>query len=174
MIQEDIRVRSLYLFLASSRVVEEVKDHLAATFTAQSLSARLQLDRVLRRELGMLFRYWITRQIWNLLEAREEDAKTLNVAILRLFTEGFRLPRDGSGLRYAELSTPVEEVQELMHRLTNALEMTHQPMLEALQAGILPWRDAIMRHTDDALELPLEELTVKVKEWAEQTPNTHT
>ena len=174
MTQEDVRVRSLYLFLASSRAVEECKDHLAATFPAQPLSARLQLDRAIRRELGMLFRYWITRQVWDLLEEHEEDAKALNVALLRLFTEGFRLPRDGSGLRYAELSTPAEEVQELMHRMTSALEMTHQPMLEALQEGILSWRDAVARHTNDALELPLEELTVKVKEWAEHMPNTRT
>jgi len=174
MTQEDVRVRSVYLFLASSRAVEEFKDHLAATFPAQPLSARLQLDRAIRRELGMLFRYWITRQVWDLLEEHEEDAKALNVAILRLFTEGFRLPRDGSGLRYAELSTPAEEAQELMRRMTSALEMAHQPMLEALQEGILSWRDAVARHTNDALELPLEELTMKVKEWAEHMPNTRT
>ncbi len=171
MTQEDIRVRSLYLLLVSSRAVEEFKNHLAATFPAQPLSARLQLDRAIWRELGMLFRYWITRQVWDLLEDHEEDAKALNVALLRLFTENFRLPRDGSGLRYAELSTPAEEVQELMQRLTNALEMTHQPMLEALQGGILSWRDAIARHTIEALQWPIEELAVKIKEWAEQIPD---
>src|SRR6185295_15941804 len=105
------------------------------------------IEKSLTRELGMLFRYWITRQIWERLEAREEDAKQLNLAVLRLFTNGFKLPKDGSGLRYAELSSPAEEVRELGHRITNALGMEHAPLLAELQGSILTWRQAIVQHT---------------------------
>ena len=170
MTQEDIRVRSIYLFLACSQAVEEAKNQLVATFSHPPLSSTILLDKLLRRELGLLFRYWATRKIWEQLESSEADAKNLNLAVLRLFVEGFNLPKDGSGLRYAELSTPAEEARELGHRVADALGTEYQPLLARLQGGIVSWRDAVLKHTIDALERPAEELTSKMKQWAEQAP----
>lgn len=164
--QEELRFRSLYLFLACSQAVEQFADRLLETLPAQPLSAQLQLRKLLKRELGLLFRYWTTRQIWQRWETREADAKQLNLALLRLFTDAFKLPKDGSGLRYAELSTLAEEVQELSHRITNALGMAHEPLLTELQSTILPWRDSVTKWTIDALEWPAEQLAPKVTEWA--------
>ena len=163
---EEIRLRSLYLFVTCSRTVDTAKGRLLATFPSQPRSSTVMLERSLTRELGILFRYWTTRQIWDRLEDAEEDAKHLNLALLRLFTEGFKLPKDGSGLRYAELSNPSEEVQELGQRITVALHMEHQPLLDELQAGILAWRDDINRWTKDALELPLGQISTAMKEWS--------
>ena len=163
---EEIRLRSLYLFVTCSRTVTTVKERLLATFPSPPLTANVMLDRSLTRELGILFRYWTTRQIWDHLEEAEEDAKQLNLALLRLFTEGLRLPKDGSGLRYAELSNPSEEVRELGQRIAAALGMEHQPLLEELQAGILAWRDEINRWTKEALELPIGQISTAIKEWS--------
>ena len=170
MTQEESRVRAVYLFLACSQAIEQFKDGLAAAFPPSLPAAKPLLEKSLRKELGMLFRYWATRQIWNRLESREEDAKDLNLAVLRLFTEGFKLPKDGSGLRYAELSTLAEETRELSHRITNALGFEHQPMLEELHVAILHWRNAVTTYTTEALDLPLTELASRVKQWAEREP----
>ncbi len=169
MTQEEIRIRSLYLFLACSQAVDEFKGKLEASFPELPLSSQLLLDKVLKRELGMLFRYWATRKIWDRLDAHEADAKALNVALLRLFTEGFRLPRDGSGLRYAELSTPSEEMQELRHRLTDALGMERPPLFDALLGGIGLWRDTVLGYTGEALERPINELLSQVQRWTAQS-----
>jgi hypothetical protein len=166
---EEIRLRSLYLFFTCSRTVNTVKERLLTTFPSQPLTANLMLDRSLTRELGILFRYWTTRQIWDHLEDAEEDAKNLNLALLRLFTDGFKLPKDGSGLRYAELSHPSEEVKELSQRITAALGMEYQPLLDELQAGILSWRDDINRCTKNALELPLGQISTAMKEWSAES-----
>ena len=170
MTEDEIRIRSLYLFLSCSHAVEQLKDRLVGTCTASPLSAAPTLDGALRRELAMLFRYWTTRQIWERLETREADAKLLNLALLRLFTNAFKLPRDGSGLRYAQLSTLVDEVRELGHRITNALGVEHPPLLAELQGSIVLWRDVVLQYTTEALERPVEQLAANVKEWSERTP----
>ncbi len=172
MSQEELRLRALYLFLACSQAVEQFAERLAATLPAQPLPAQVRLQQSLKRELGLLFRYWTTRQIWQRWDTREADAKQLNLALLRLFTDAFKLPKDGSGLRYAELSTLAEEVQELTHRITNALAMRHEPLLTELQSTILPWRDSVLKWTIDALEWPPEQLAPKVSEWAGRPPET--
>ena len=166
---EDIRLRSLYLFYACSRSVNACKDRLLTTFPDQPMTSTLVLDRSLIRELGILFRYWTTRQIWDQLEDAEADAKNLNLALLRLFTDGFKLPKDGSGLKYAELSSPSEEVRELGQRITAALGMEHQPLLDELNAGIVGWRDEVTRQTKEALELPISQISSLVKTWAESS-----
>ncbi len=170
MTEEETRIRSVYLFLACSQAIEQLKDRLVATFESSPLSSQLLLEKLLRRELGLLFRYWATRQIWERLEANEADAKSLNLALLRLFTDAFKLPKDGSGLRYAELSTLAQEAQELSHRLTNALGMAHRPLLTELQRAILPCRDAVTKYTVDALDLPVSQLIAGIKEWVGQSP----
>jgi len=103
---DEIRLRALYLFLACSQSIESLKDKVIKTLPKEPVSTQMMRDLVLKRELGMLFRYWTTRKIWERLEADEASAKGLNLALLRLFTQGFKLPMDGSGLHYAELSTP--------------------------------------------------------------------
>ena len=170
MTEDEIRIRSLYLFFACSQAVHQCKQQLTATFKDVPLSGNLLIDRTLTRELGMLFRYWITRQIWQQLDASEADAKQLNLAVLRLFTNGFRLPKDGSGLRYAELSSPAEEVRELGHRVTNALGMEHAPLLAEMQGSILVWRQAVTQRTTEALQQPVERLAASVKAWAASAP----
>ena len=169
MTPEEVRIRSLYLFLACSQAVEQLKERLASTFSSPPLSSKLLLDVQLRRELGLLFRYWATRKIWERLEHHESDAKALNLALLRLCTDGFKLFKDGSGLRYAELSTPSEEAHELSHRLTHAVGVEHQPMLAMVHSDFLGWRETVLAYTVDALERPLEALTASVTQWAQQT-----
>lgn len=166
---EEIRLRALYLFLSCARAVEQFTERLGATFPASPLSARLTLERSLRKELGLLFRYWATRQIWDRLDAREAEATQLNLSLLRLFTDGFKLPKDGSGLRYAELSTTSEEARELSQRVTHALGMAHEPLVAELQTSIVPWRDAVSQYTTEALELPLEQISAVVKAWAQRS-----
>lgn len=170
---EEIRVRSLYLFLACSQAIDQLNDRLIATLPSAPSSVKLLLDKSLKREFGLLFRYWATRQIWRRLEANETDAKALNLALLRLFFEGLRLPRDGSGMRYAELSTMNEETSELSQRITNAIGAEHHPLVKELEGAILPWRDAVFRYTVDALELPIDQLSSSIKAWAERPPETH-
>ena len=166
MTADEVRIRSSYLFLACSQAIEQFKDRLIAASSTAPASVVPLLERSLKRELGLLFRYWATRQIWERWEDRERDAKELNLALLRLFFDGLKLPKDGSGLRYAELSTLFDETVELSHRITNALGIEHGPLLKELQGAILPWRDAVVQYTTDALELPLDQLEAKIKEWS--------
>ena len=167
---EETRIRSVYLFLACARDLEAFAGRLAATVPTPAPLDRCALEPSLRKELGLLFRYWATRQIWERLEASESDATLLNLALLRLFTDGFKLPQDGSGIRYAELSTLAEDVHELSHRLTHALGMEYPPLLETLEGEILLRHEAVMKHTADALSLPLDQLASSVKGWAERAP----
>ncbi len=160
---EEIRIRSLYLFLACSQAIEQFKDRLVATVQSPPPLVKPLLDKSLKRELALLFRYWATRQIWERLDSNELNAKQLNLALLRLFVEGFRLPKDGSGMRYAEFSSVGEEARELSHRITNALGLEHPPLLKELEGAILPWRDAVITFTVDALELPLDQLSTSIK-----------
>ena len=168
MTQEEITVRSMYLFLACSQAIEQFAARLAATIPAPDPSLKPALDRSLKRELGLLFRYWVSQQIWERLDASEADAKNLNLALLRLFTEAFKLPRDGSGLRYAALSSMREEIQELSRRITDALGTADKALVMELEGAILPWRDAITKYTSDALETPLEPLSASVKALVER------
>jgi len=167
---EEIRIRSLYLFLACSQAVEQAAQRLMSLLPMAPAPSQRLTEQSVRRELGLLFRYWTTRRIWEQLGSSEADAKRLNLALLRLFIEGFKLPRDGSGLRYAELSTLAEEVTELGARLTNALGAVDQLVLTELAGGIAPWRDAVGRYTSEALERPTDELAANVRAWAGRLP----
>ncbi|MDP3774664.1 MAG: hypothetical protein Q8Q85_10400, partial [Gemmatimonadales bacterium] len=128
-------------------------------------SSRPAAEKLIRRELGLLFRYWTTREIWQALDADEAGAKAMNLALLRLFTDGFKLPRDGTGLRYAELSSAADEVKELAQRLSAALGPLPEAFTSELQSGILPWRDAVLQHTREALDLPLPRIQETVRAW---------
>jgi hypothetical protein len=169
MTDEEIKIRSVYLFLACSQAVEQLASALIAAEAGGSAPIKPSTEAGIRKELGLLFRYWTTRQIWERLEADEASAKKLNLSLLRLFTSAFRLPRDGSGLRYAELSTADDEVQELRRRLAGAVGTGRPRLFDALDASIISWRDAVSRYTLEALEHPLPQLTASVKEWAART-----
>ena len=162
---EEIRVRSLYLFMVCTRVLEEGTQRMMATMPPSILSLNPVLDKSVKKELALLFRYWATRRIWERWESRELDAKALNLAVLRLFFEGFRLAKDGSGMRYAELSTLSEEAHELNHRLANALGVEHPPLVGEVERAIVSWRDAVLQCTADALSRPVEGLAGALKEW---------
>lgn len=168
MTQDEIRTRALYIFVATAQVVDECRAPLLQALPEPPAAVRPLTAQALRRELGLLFRYWATRRIWQKLEAYEADAKALNLVLLRQFTEGLKLPRDGSGLKYASLSTLAEEVRELSQRLTHALGLEQPLLLAPLQSGILGWHDQVLRYTDEALQQPLEELEARVKSWAER------
>lgn len=165
MAPEEVRVRSLYLFMVCAQAIEKGTERLMAIAPPAIPSLKPVLDKSLKKELALLFRYWATRRIWERWEARELDAKALNLAVLRLFFEGFRLAKDGSGMRYAELSTLSAEANELSHRLANALGVEHPPLVEEVERAILSWRDAVLQCTADALSRPAEELAVALKEW---------
>ncbi len=167
MTPEEIRIRSLYIFLACSRGVEELRDRLQSLLPSSDASLQAVIDKSLKRELGLLFRYWTTRKIWQHLDAQEADAKSLNLALLRLFTEAFRLPRDGSGLRYAELSTVAEEVREMSHRMTAALGCEYPELLSELPRGLAAWRETVARYAVEGVEQPLDQLSEAIKEWGE-------
>ena len=171
MTQDEIRVRSMYLFLACSQAIEQFTARLVATIPPPDPLRKSSVERSLRRELGLLFRYWASQQVWERLESSETDAKDLNLALLRSFTEAFKLPRDGSGLRYATLSSMHEEVQELGRRITDALGLSDKALVTELESAILPWRDAITQYTSDALETPLEQLATSVRALVERRIN---
>ena len=150
MTEEEIRVRSTYLFISCSQLIDQCKDRLVATLPVPSLSSKVLLDQSITRELGLLFRYWTTRSIWEKLSGDENVAKQLNLVLLRLFTQGLKLPKDGSGLKYAGLSTLSEEVRELSHRITLAIGSEHPPLLAELQGSIAAWRSQTLQVTADA------------------------
>ena len=170
MTPEEVHVRSLYLFLACSRAIEEGCSRLREAATGATTSVQAALEKALKKELALLFRYWATRKIWERWESQELEAKVLNLALLRLFYEGFRLPKDGSGMRYAELSTVNDEAQELTHRVANALGINHVPLTQALERSVLTWRDAVMQYTVEALTRSEPELSVAIKAWAVAGP----
>jgi hypothetical protein len=170
MTTDDIRVRSRYLYLTCSQVIERFKDRLVASLPPAVVSATPLLDRILRKELGLLVRYWATREIWRQWESQEWDAKQLNLELLRLFVEGVRLSQDGSGLRYAELSGAEEEAQELTHRIAHAIGVDPGLVLSEVEGTILPGRDAVLRYTAEALHQPPEELSRHIQAWTQRSP----
>ena len=159
MTAEEVQARARYLFVHATRAVERCCQQLLSSSTVAPAVQEPLMQRPLRRELGILFRYWATRQIWQRWESKEADATQLNLALLRFFTDEFKLPKDGSGLRYAELSTVDEEVRELSRRIGTALDVDTGPWLAELHYAIAPSREAVVQSTIDALELPLTQLS---------------
>ena len=174
MTSEEIRTRSLYLFLACSQAIEQCQKTLLRTVPALSAPLKPVFEKTVKKELGLVFRYWATQRVWQALEAREVDAKNFNLSLLRLFFDGLRLPKDGSGLRYAELLTVPEQVSELYRRLVSGIGMTQEALLKELQQEMPGWHTMVMRHTADALGLPLETLANKIRAWAERAPDPST
>ena len=161
---EEVQLRARYLFVLCTRAVERCCQLLLASPALPASAANgSQLQKPLRRELGILFRYWATRQIWQRWESKEAEATQLNLALLRFFTDEFKLPKDGSGLRYAELSTVEDEVRELSRRIAVALNVDAGPLLAELHHTIAPSREAVVQSTIDALELPAIQLSSEME-----------
>ncbi|HEX9780833.1 MAG TPA: hypothetical protein VGB20_06445 [bacterium] len=169
MTDDEIKVRTVHLFLSCVRYVEDAAKRLAGATCAATPGSTALVERALMRELGILFRYWATRAIWERFEEQDALATRLNLALLRLFTNEFKLPKDGSGLRYAGLSGPVEEARELYHRLTNVLGEDRKPLMAEIQARFLHWREDVLAQSHEALDRPVEELESSVREWIERT-----
>lgn len=167
MTRDEIEVRSSYLLLACSQAIEHLHDHLVAVLPSSVVPSNPLLQRTLRRELGLIFRYWVTKQIWDRAELVEADARQLNLVLLRLFTEAFHLPRDGSGLRYAELSSFEEEARELSRRIVHAAPGAPQSFLAELRGALSRCQETVRRQTADALDLPTGRLTASVTAWME-------
>ena len=161
---EEVQVRARYLFVLCTRAVERCCHQLLAGPALASSANGSPIQKPLRRELGILFRYWATRQIWQRWESKETDATQLNLALLRCFTDEFKLPQDGSGLRYAELSTLEDEVRELSRRIASALNVDAGALLTELHHTIAPSREAVVQSTIDALELPLTQLSHELQQ----------
>ena len=158
MTPQEISLRTRYLLVECLRAIDQVVDRCAA-------EGRLppETRRVLQRELGLLFRHWAARELWARLEAREADASAMNLTLLRGFTEALRLPRDGSGLRYAELSTPAQELSELRQRLRDALGPAHIEPADFAEA-ILVWREIVARYVAEATDQPVGALERHLQE----------
>jgi len=163
MTDDEIRLRALYVFYQCEAMVTEAMAQLQPLVPRET---EMSAERVLRRELGLLFRYWATHCIWGRLEARQEEAKRLNISILRLFIDAFKLPRDGSGLKYAELPTVNDMANELSQRLRHALGGMPQPLDVILHASVRQWEDRIGRDVGDALALPFDAVQAAVKRMA--------
>jgi len=168
MTDEDLRFRSLYVLRRCEALIQEASARLRPLAPPQGDAPAGLIEHTLRRELGLLFRYWATHDIWDRLEAQQEDAKRLNISVLRLFIEAFKLPRDGSGLRYAELGTLNDTANELAHRLRLGLGGLPQPLTDILQASIRPWKEAVGRAVQDALARSLDEVQASVTRAAER------
>ena len=87
MTPDEIRLRSLYLFLNCSQTIEQLSTRLLEAIASSPESRRPLLVQLLKRELGLLCRYWATRRIWERLASNEADAKALNLALLQLQRE---------------------------------------------------------------------------------------
>lgn len=169
MTDHELALRALYLYFSCSRQVERSLGMLLAALPASGrIEAGIQ-ERTTRRECGLLFRHWASREIW---ERMDEDAQAtqLNLELLRLFTNGFKLPKDGSGLRYAELSTLEEELREFWHRLTRALGVEDTRLLGLMERSAGEWRSAVAEAAGQALQQEFSLIEAEVKEWTQAAP----
>jgi hypothetical protein len=136
--REHLELYASFLFLkcaaAVRHIVKESPSALSESFDT------VFFERHLRRELGILLRYWISHDIWEVFEDDSEGSRELNLLVLRHFTRGLKLPKDGSGLKYAELSTLKEQLRELCHRLTAVLGKEDKPFFRWVESHFTAWR----------------------------------
>ena len=166
MTDDEQQIRSLYLFLACSQAIDQCRERLAGKLPASASTMQPVFEKMMKKELGLLFRYWATQRIWKAFDASETDGKNFNLAVLRQFFEGLRLPKDGSGLRYAELLSVPEQVTELYRRLGSQLGVQSEIVLKELQHELPAWHALVTTYTDEALRAPLARLSSTIKAWA--------
>ncbi|MBI2174313.1 MAG: hypothetical protein HYU33_03875 [Candidatus Omnitrophica bacterium] len=156
---QEIQARARYLFLTCVQMVDRVKERLVSLLPESVQSNAAALEVSLRRELGLLFRYWATQQIWQRMALQEKEARMMNIALLRLFTEELKLPRDGSGLRYAQLGSLIEETREFKKRVGQLIGFEYPPLTAQLEGALLVLREELERRVAEALQMPLEDLS---------------
>ena len=166
MTDEEIRLRALYVFLGCQQAIDDYATRLLESLPAAS-EVQLPVEKMVTRELGLLFRYWATQHIWKVLET-EHDAKNFNLAVLRQFFDGLRLPKDGSGICYAERLTIAEQTSELSKRLSNQIGIQAESLLEEFQHEVPAWHASVINYTEEALHIPLERLQSSITEWAKR------
>lgn len=165
MTDKEIRLRAEYLYIACCyAAVKEITDSIIDTLKSSKIIVDDTVKEVVLREVGILFRFWTTRAIWESLIEDENDAKRFNFSLFRLFNSGFKLPKDDSGIRYAQISGTVEEVKELGRRICNALKLECAITMFEINIGISHWLELILKFTKDAVELPVEQIENMLKE----------
>lgn len=173
---EEIRVRSLYLYVACSYAAVKLQAHVIEEIRRLKMSFDRKQEEQIFKEVGILFRFWVTRQIWENLVQEEADAKSLNFATFDLFNKGFKLPNDESHVRYGEISGRVEEVKEFGLRVCGILNQKDPELLLMLSTMTSEhWFPVILQYTKDAVEQPFEQARRFVDEMAaadKQTPSS--
>lgn len=156
---KEIRSRALYLFLTAVKVVDQYMEKLCSHVIELKEGRKTPtFDVLLRQEIAILFRHWAARTLWNRLEASEAVATRMNQQLLRLFMDGYKLPRDGSGVHYAALLTIEEECFVFSDRLLNTLALTRKPAIKSFGSILQRACEAITAHSEEALEWPIERL----------------
>ncbi len=167
--EKEVRLRTFFIFVKSTELFEAVQKELVTLLEGQAQVNEHRLNHAMRREGGILFRYWSTRFLWDALSDDDETAKQLNLRLLRLFSENFDFPRDGSGLLYAELSTPFDEAREFIRRLNKQLDIEDlETLREFVQKEFLGWREQILAVTQEAIEADLEVLETAASGWVQR------
>ncbi len=150
-------------------MVDSALPGLLPTLAAPTRTEAMAYERTLRRECGMLFRHWAARAVWeNVLD--DADATQVNLELLRLCTAGFKLPKDGSGLRYSELGTAEEEGREFWHRLTHGIGVEGAGLLGTVERSLPGWRRDVAAAVERALAQSLTVLEAEAKAWTQQIP----
>jgi hypothetical protein len=169
MTDHELSLRALYLYFSCSRHLEQALGTLLAALPASGRAEAGIQERAARREFGLLFRHWAAHEIW---ERMDEDAQAtkLNLELLRLFTSGFKLSKDGSGLRYAELSSLEEELKEFWHRLARGLGVEDTRLLSLMERSAGEWRSAVTEAVEQCLQREFSLIEAEVKEWTQATP----
>ena len=166
MTDQELRLRALNLYLVCSQLVDAALRLLLQALPASGRAEGLIQERMARRECGLLFRHWVSREIWQRVE-NDGEATKLNLELLRLFTSGFKLPKDGSGLRYAELATPEEELHEFWDRLTHALGIEETRLLGTIEQASGEWRQGVDRAAERMLSQSIAVIEAEVREWTQ-------
>lgn len=167
--EKEIRLRAVYLFLTSVKAVDHFMEKLCSHVIELKEGRKTPaFDVLLRQEIALLFRHWAARILWNRLEASETDATRMNQQLLRLFTEGFKLPRDGRGVHYAALLTLEEEGFVFSERMFNTLTLSRKPASTSFHFILQQVCEATTTRAKEALEWPLDRLTKTVESLSKE------
>ena len=163
------RLRALHLYFGCSRLADAALRQLLPALSSANRAEALASERTLRRECGLLLRHWAANALWEKV-LDNTDATQLNLELLRLCTSGFKLQKDGSGLRYAELALEEEEAREFWHRLTQHLGIEDTRLLSRIEAALPAWKRDVIEAVDRSLAQTLSVLEAEARSWTEQAP----
>ncbi len=163
---EEIRIRSLYLYVACSYAAVKLKEHIFAEMEKLGITSDEARKELVLKEIGVLFLFWTTRQIWERLVENEGDAKSLNVALAKLFHDGFKLPSDERRIRYAQVSGTVEEIEQFAFTVCDTLERHDAFLLVRLAVIYKHQFKLILQYTEDAVALSVSNIKECVDEMA--------